>query len=432
MTGRAAFRAAAGLATALALAAALPAAAAPAVAPAATPAAARAVVPAAGPVCPADGPNAGSPPPVQIVLPGGGHLGACIDGATGQETAVVSTTASIFDFRDPAAPRPIWSDSADPNRYRVEVVAERGLRVTFETLLPRDRGQYAWAPFSTFDVGCDADVCRAAGARCLLDLPADEDRDVTAWVRQNAETGAKGSEAMQRLTDDLLTQALTGEERAGWLLDHLHDIFRYDQEGLDGLATARELVTKARGLGCPGFLAEGGGPGGASSSTEPGATGIRPPPNPGKGSRPSPPPTLTPQAIGMLSWLVGGRWEGQGHWTNGAQVRVENTYEWGPSHRTIHTTSWNIAGGARARLYDGLIFHDSKRDRVVLWNVRPAAGLGESEIVKAGNTGYEMADATSRSVVTRAGADGFTWSLRALQQGMWKETLVVTYKRRTR
>jgi hypothetical protein len=145
-----------------------------------------------------------------------------------------------------------------------------------------------------------------------------------------------------------------------------------------------------------------------------------------------PRPTLTPPAIGMLSWLVGGRWEGQGRWASGADVHVEETYDWGPSHRTIKITSWNIAGGARVKLYDGLLFHDTRRDRVMLWNVRPAAGLGESEVVKPGITGFEIDDAASRSVVSRAGADAFVWSLRALQQGAWKETLVVTYKRRTR
>ena len=398
-----------------------PAATAPAAAAAPAPAAAAP----AGPLCPKDGPHEGAPPPILILPPGGARLGVCVNDSPGQDGSVAGSEVSIVDFRDPAAPAVIWTGNADPNRYRVEVLGESAVRVRLDVLLPRPGGPYAWFPFSSVEVACRGGSCRAESPVCVLALTESADRDETARLRLGAETGITDPQALDRLTDDIAVQALAGDERAGWLLDHVQALFHLEKEGADNLAQARDLLKQARDLGCPGLVAE---PARGSAPAAPVNDAILHPaprdrtaPRPaGQGGEPAP-------GIGVFSWLVGGRWEGRGAWSGGAPVHVEESYEWGPARRTVRVTSWNLAGDKRARLYDGLLFHDDRRHRFVLWSIRGTGGVAEAVIPRADSLGYEIEDTGTRSVITRAGKDGYTWSLRTRQDGAWKEALITTY-----
>ena len=398
------------------------------VVPAATaPAAAPGTAAPAGPLCPRDGPHEGAPPPILILPPGGARLGVCADDSPGQDGSVSGSEVSVVDFRDPAAPAVIWTGNADPNRYRAEVLGESAVRVRLDVLLPKPGGPYAWIPFSSVDVVCRGGSCRAETAVCALTLTPSADRDETARVRLGAETGIADPQALDRLTDDIAVQALAGDERAGWLLDHFQTLFHLEKEGAENLAQARELLKQARDLGCPGLVAD---PARGSAPATPATDVIlHPAPRDRSAPRPADHGDGPGPGIGVFSWLVGGRWEGRGAWSGGAPVHVEERYEWGPARRTVRVTSWNLAGDRRARLYDGLLFRDDRRHRFVLWSIRGAGGVAEAEIPRADSLGYEIEDSGTRSVITRAGKDGYTWSLRTRQDGAWKEALITTYHR---
>ena len=388
---------------------------------------APAPAPAPGLLCPGNGPHQGSPPPILILPPGGGRLAVCADGSPGQDGSLAASEVSIVDFRDPAAPAIVWSGVADPNRFRVEVLGESAVRVVLEVLLPQPGGPYAWVPFSSTDVVCRGGDCRRETPICVLALTQDPDRDDTARVRQGAETGLPDAQAVDRLADDITVQALAGDERAGWLLDHFPALFKLSKDNADNLAAAHDLLKQSRDLGCPGMVADAGR---GSAPPAPSTDAIlHPVPRSSSAPRPPDPGGLPAPGIGVFSWLVGGRWEGRGAWSNGAGVRVEESYEWGPARRTVRFTSWNLAGDKRGRLYDGLLFHDERRHRLVLWIIRGTGGVAEAAVPRADSRGYEIEDAGTRSVITRAGQDGFTWSLRTQQDGAWKEALLTTYRR---
>jgi hypothetical protein len=321
----------------------------------------------------------------------------------------------------------IWTGNADPNRYRVEVLGESAVRVRLEALLPQPGGPYAWVPFSSVDVVCRGGGCRPETPVCLLTLTQSPDRDDTARVRLGAETGIQDAQALERLTDDITVQALAGDERAGWLLDHFQVLFHLEKEGADNLAQARDLLKQARELGCPGLVADPAR--GSAPATPAGDAIFHPVPRGRSAPRPADAGGAPAAGIGVFSWLVGGRWEGRGAWTGGAQVHVEESYEWGPARRTVRFTSWNLSGDKRARLYDGLLFHDERRHRFMLWSIRGTGGVAEAEIPRADSLGYEIEDSGTHSVITRAGKDGYTWSLRTRQDGAWKEALITTYHR---
>jgi hypothetical protein len=382
--------------------------------------------PPAGLLCPKDGPHEGAPPPILLLPPGGGRLAVCADDSPGQDATLVASEVSIVDFRDPAAPAVIWSGNADPGRYRVEALGESAVRVRLEVMLPRPGGPYEWLPFSSFDVACRGGACRTEAEECVLQLTASPDRDDTARVRQAAEAGLPDPQALVRLTDDILVQTLTGDERGGWLLDHFQTLFHLDKDGADNLTAARGLLKKAGDLGCPGVVPD---PARGSAPAAPaGEVLFHPAPRDRSSAGAATTGAATVTGIDVFSWLVGGRWEGRGAWNTGAAVHVEESYTWGPARRTIRFTSWNLQGDHRARLYDGLLFHDERRHRFVLWSVRGPGGIAEAVLPRADSLGYEIEDGGTRSVITRAGKDAFTWSLRTQQDGSWKEVLVTTYR----
>jgi hypothetical protein len=398
-----------------------------AAAPAATATPAPGTAAPAGLLCPKDGPHEGAPPPILILPPGGARLAVCADDSPGQDGSLAGSEVSIVDFRDPAAPAVIWTGNADPHRYRVEVLGESAVRVRLDVLLPQPGGPYAWVPFSSVDVACRGASCRPETPVCVLALTQSPDRDETARVRLGAETGLPDAQALDRLTDDIAVQALAGDERAGWLLDHFQTLFHFEKAGADNLAQARDLLKKARDLGCPGQVADAAR--GSASAAPAGDPIFHPVPRDRSGARPADPGGDPAPGIGVFSWLVGGRWEGRGAWSGGAPVHVEESYEWGPARRTVRVTSWNLSGDKRARLYDGLLFHDERRHRFMLWSIRGTGGVAEAEVPRADSLGYEIEDAGTRSVITRAGKDGYTWSLRTRQDGAWKEALITTYHR---
>ena len=127
--------------------------------------------------------------------------------------------------------------------------------------------------------------------------------------------------------------------------------------------------------------------------------------------------------------LEGGTWLGEGKWPDGSALRVEVRYFWGPTKRVLHFETYNLASGQRKLIYEGILFFDVKRGKIVQYNFKPTGEFDESELTEANSKGYEVRGANTRSLVQYTSTDEFKWELRVLQAGEWKVILVAKYRR---
>lgn len=157
---------------------------------------------------------------------------------------------------------------------------------------------------------------------------------------------------------------------------------------------------------------------------------------PGQSSLPTRPdaaPASAPTAadpLAPVAFLVGGTWVGEGRWPDGSPLHVEIRYFWGPTKRLLHFETHDLARGPRQLLYEGLIFFDSKRGRIVQWNVRPTGAIDESEFTRADSTGLEVRAANTWSIIRPTGPDEFRWELRVRQDTTWRTILDAPHRRR--
>jgi hypothetical protein len=130
-----------------------------------------------------------------------------------------------------------------------------------------------------------------------------------------------------------------------------------------------------------------------------------------------------------VAFLEGGTWLGEGKWPDGSALRVEVRYFWGPTKRILHFETYDLAGGQRKLIYEGLLFFDVKRGKIVQYNFKPTGELDESELTDANSKGYEVRGAKTRSLVQYTSTNEFQWELRVLQAGEWKVILDAKYRR---
>jgi hypothetical protein len=135
-------------------------------------------------------------------------------------------------------------------------------------------------------------------------------------------------------------------------------------------------------------------------------------------------------SLRSVAFLEGGTWLGEGTWPDGSKLRVEQRFFWGPTRTVLHFESYDLASGERRLLYEGLLFFDPKRGRVVQWNFKPNGERDETEVTRMLSDGYEIRGAKTWSLVRGRGADEFTWELRVPQGNDWREILRATYRRR--
>ena len=138
--------------------------------------------------------------------------------------------------------------------------------------------------------------------------------------------------------------------------------------------------------------------------------------------------TVDPMA--PVAFLEGGTWLGEGKWPDGSVLRVEVRYFWGPTKRVLHFETYDLATGERKLIYEGILFFDVKRGRLVQYNFKLTGELDESELIEANSKGYELRGANTRSVVEYTNTNEFEWRLRVQQAGEWKVILDAKYRRR--
>jgi hypothetical protein len=135
--------------------------------------------------------------------------------------------------------------------------------------------------------------------------------------------------------------------------------------------------------------------------------------------------------MGPVAFLAGGTWLGEGKLPDGSALRVEVRYFWGPTKRVLHFETYDLAGEQRKLIYEGILFFDAKRGKIVQYNFKPTGEIDESELTEASSKGYEVRGANTRSLVHYLSTNVFRWELRALRAGEWKVILDATYQRRS-
>jgi hypothetical protein len=419
------------------LTAALPVAGAASAAGAPTAAASSAPAPAGSPVikpfqCPEGGPNGGHAP--QAMAKSAGHtLVLCADTESEEGRGIVATAVSVHEPASTTPGKPVFSRVDDVGHMRLEGSTERGFALTYESLLPRGT-EYQWISVHGSDIACGENGCGERDRRCALELPSSEKRDLLGKVRQLSRSGVLEASVAQRLIDDLVVQALLGDDVAAWAVDHLDRILTMGADGRDPLAQARRLLEEARAAGCDTLVPPPDGP---------------PPPPPDsaalaaelkeriarsrKGSAPPPVSSASsppPADLDAVAWLVGGRWEGKGTMPDGGVIQVEETYRWGPARRSIRFRAQNAGSqGKNGSAIEGILFFESKAGKIVLWNVKPGGGLSESLVTRADHSGCEFEGADGRVRMGRQAGDHQTRVVDRLQEGTWTTVVNATYER---
>ncbi|HVR95602.1 MAG TPA: hypothetical protein VMW27_03240 [Thermoanaerobaculia bacterium] len=136
-----------------------------------------------------------------------------------------------------------------------------------------------------------------------------------------------------------------------------------------------------------------------------------------------------PDPLAPVASFAGGTWIGEGKWPDGSPLRVEQRFFWGPTRRVLHFESYDLTGKERKLLYEGLLFFDPKRGRVVQMNFKPAGGVDEIEITDVNEKGYEVKGNNTWSIIRHNGPDEFLWELRIPDAQGWKTILNATYRR---
>jgi len=202
------------------------------------------------------------------------------------------------------------------------------------------------------------------------------------------------------VTDDLLVQALRGDDAAIWLLERLEAVLPLDGEGRDNLSSDRALLSRARDAGCGAVAA---GPSEADA---------------------------LPEIVRDLAYLAGGRWDGSG--THAGKTGVRFAQEWGfsSSRRALRFSQWIVPGDTPVRQADGLVFQDARRGRPVVWRIDAGGAWSEETVGLAAPGSVEWESALRRERLTRFGSQAFTWKVQEPADGSWNDTVSARFERR--
>jgi hypothetical protein len=96
-----------------------------------------------------------------------------------------------------------------------------------------------------------------------------------------------------------------------------------------------------------------------------------------------------------VAFLEGGTWLGEGKWPDGSLLRVEVRYFWGPTRRILHFETYEVESGQRKLIYEGILFFNAKRGKIVQYNFKPTGEFDESELTEANSKGYEVRGANT-------------------------------------
>lgn len=137
----------------------------------------------------------------------------------------------------------------------------------------------------------------------------------------------------------------------------------------------------------------------------------------------------SPNPLEPIVSLAGGTWIGEGKWPDGSPLRVEQKFFWGPTRRVLHFECYDLTGKERKLLYEGFLFFDPKRGKVVQWNFKPTGEATESVFTEFNATGFEVKGEGTWSIIRYGGAKEFHWELRVPEGQGWQTILNATYRR---
>lgn len=135
-----------------------------------------------------------------------------------------------------------------------------------------------------------------------------------------------------------------------------------------------------------------------------------------------------PDPLRHLAILADRTWIAEGKWSDGSPMKVEQRFFWGPTRRILHFESYDLTGKERQLLYEGIIFFDAERGRVLQWNFKTSGERNEYEYTTIDDKGFEARGANTRSIVKFENRDLLRWELRLAKGEKWATVLEATYR----
>jgi hypothetical protein len=142
-----------------------------------------------------------------------------------------------------------------------------------------------------------------------------------------------------------------------------------------------------------------------------------------------------PPPLRDLGWLIGGSWQTIGQ---GVPLTVKTTYSWSPNGAIIEFTTAFMSNGQSKNKYDGHFYVDPGTQNVIVWYAHDDFTITQAPVEVRRQLGFSMqfkeADdsktlQTYRVIVTRTGADAYTWELDEQSGSVWQKALTLHFVR---
>jgi len=134
--------------------------------------------------------------------------------------------------------------------------------------------------------------------------------------------------------------------------------------------------------------------------------------------------------LGLYASLAGGTWRSSTKWPDGTPFEVEIKYYWGPTKQALHFETYEPSDGKTVLIYEGLIYFDSSRNKIIQLNVKPNGDVNEYEARSISNDAIEVLGSKTKSIVRRISENEFDWELYIPDGKGWKLILNARHYRR--
>ena len=133
--------------------------------------------------------------------------------------------------------------------------------------------------------------------------------------------------------------------------------------------------------------------------------------------------------LGFYASLAGGTWRSSTKWPDGTPFEVEIKYYWGPTKQALHFETYEPSDGKSILIYEGLIYFDPSRDKIIQLNIKPNGDVNEYEAGSISNDTIEVRGSKTKSIIRRISENEFDWELYIPDGNGWKLILSARHYR---
>jgi hypothetical protein len=134
--------------------------------------------------------------------------------------------------------------------------------------------------------------------------------------------------------------------------------------------------------------------------------------------------------LGLYASLAGGTWHSSTKWPDGTPFEVEIKYFWGPTKQALHFETYEPSDGKSVLIYEGVIYFDPSRNKIIQLNIKPNGDVNEFEARSISDDAIEVMGSKTKSIVRRISENEFDWELYIPDGNGWKQILNARHYRR--